>query len=129
MKKIKRLIILVLISFSSIAQQQLSVAPDPIQQYIADSLRKTLKSARNDSVRYEMTGKLRNFFFDKNKDSAFFYTKLAADISRNSGKYLAEADMQMPLMYHYQRSGDLANAYQSIMKALEIAEDPQNEKT
>ena len=112
MKKIKRLIILVLISFSSIAQQQLSVAPDPIQQYIADSLRKTLKSASNDSVRYEMTGKLRNFFFDKNKDSAFFYTKLAADISRNSGKHLAEADMQMPLMYHYQRSGDFANAYQ-----------------
>jgi hypothetical protein len=72
---------------------------------------------------------LSNFYQFKNDDSAFFYASLASGISNENGKRLAEAEAQKTVMYYYYFRGDYSNAWQSIMKALEIARNPDHEKT
>ena len=126
MAKIKVTIFLVLIPCWLYAQQ---LALGRIEQQKIDSMRGVLNNSSNDSVRFQMSITLSNFYQFKNDDSAFFYASLASGISNENGKLLAEAEAQKTVMYYYYFRGDYSNAWQSIMKALEIARNPDHEKT
>jgi two-component system, NtrC family, sensor kinase len=124
--KIKFIILLVAMPYWLHAQQVSLGDREPKK---VDSMRQMLINSTNDSVRFQMSINLSNFYQFKNDDSALFYTRLASDISRKNGKRLAEAESHKTAMYYYYFRGDYSNAWQSIMKALEIARDPASEKT
>ena len=126
MVKIKVIVFLLVMPYWLNAQQ---LVLGRMEQQKVDSMRQILNNSRDDSVRFQMSLALGNFFQFKNDDSAFYYIKLASGISNKNGKQLAEAESQQTAMYHYYFRGDYANAWQSIMKALEIARNPESEKT
>ena len=94
-----------------------------------DSMRILLNTVSQDSAQYQMNVQSASFYGFRNIDSAYFYQRLAIAIADKSKKYLAQAASLSTVMYYYQTHDDLSNAWQSIMKGLNIARDPESERT
>src|SRR5687767_6472911 len=98
MVKIKAIVFLVVMPYWLDAQ---NLVLGRMEQKKVDSLQQILNNSINDSVRFQMSQALVNFYQFKNDDSAFYYIKLTSSISAKNGKLLAEAESQQTAMYHY----------------------------
>src|SRR5436190_11084005 len=56
------------------------------QQDLTDSLRAILVNAKEDSVIYETTNQLYDYYEELNRDSAFFYADRCVQISKKNNK-------------------------------------------
>src|SRR6186713_1697040 len=80
MKIYVRIIFLLLLPVSSLAQQDLT-----------DTLRKIFFNSKDDSVIYEAATRLYDFYEETNRDSAFFYADQCVQISKRNNKKLNES--------------------------------------
>ena len=67
-------------------------------------------------------------FIEANRDSALFYTEKRLTLAKKNNIKLAEAAALISLGYQYNAIGKYAEAFQHLLQAIEIAEDPKNEE-
>jgi two-component system, NtrC family, sensor kinase len=95
------------------------------QQNRPDSLRKILQNATSDSARYNAAVNLYFFFIEVNRDSALLYVENRLALARKNNIALAEAAALISKAYQYNAVGKYSEAFQNLMEALRIAEDPK----
>ena len=117
MKKILKLAFLLLLPFISKAQQSKS-----------DSLRTILQNAITDSARHNASFNLYLYFIEAKRDSALFYAEQRLTFAKKNNFKLAEASALISKAYQYNAMGRYSEAFQHLLQALEIAEDPKNEE-
>jgi signal transduction histidine kinase len=96
-----------------------------------DSLKKNLAAARNDSTRYHSCWDLYNYYEEKNRDSALFYSEQELSLARKYNKKLTEVLSLNHVGYQLLGMGRYAESLKTLLEAFEIAEDPKSgeEKT
>ncbi len=117
MKSLLKITLLLLLPFIAHAQQSKP-----------DSLRKILQNASTDSARYNASVNLYFFFLEANRDSALFYAEKRLTLARKNNIALAEAAALISKAYQYNAIGKYSEAFQNLMLALRIAEDPKTEE-
>ncbi len=117
MKTILKTAFLLLLPFIAEAQQSKS-----------DSLRKILQTATTDIARYNAYVNLYFFILESNRDSAFIYAENRLILARKNKIALAEAAALISKGYQYNAIGKYSEAFQNLMQALRIAEDPKTEE-
>ncbi len=93
-----------------------------------DSLKQALKIASTDSARYHIYGKIQSYYSEANRDSALFYADKLIALAKQNNDRLAEASYLTNKGRQYAHMGRYAASYQSLLMALRIAEDPNNEE-
>ena len=93
-----------------------------------DSLRFVLQTATTDMARYNASVNLYFFFLEVNRDSAFLYAENRLGLARKNKIALAEAAALVSKAYQYNAIGKYSEAFQHLMQALRIAEDPKTEE-
>jgi two-component system NtrC family sensor kinase len=99
------------------------------QQSTVDSLHKALKNARTDSARYFTTLRIVRATEESNWDTCLYYNNLALKIAKKSRQSLAEASASVGKGYSLMALRRYPESLQCIQQALDLAEDPGNEKT
>jgi len=99
------------------------------QQSTVDSLHKALKNARTDSARYFTTLHIGRVTEESNWDTCVYYYDLALKIAKKSRQSLAEASALVGKGYSLMALRRYPESLQCIQQALDLAEDPGNEKT
>jgi len=99
------------------------------QQSQVDSLHKALKNARTDSARYFTTLHIGRATEESNWDTCLYYNDLALKIAKKSRQSLAEASALVGKGYSLMALRRYPESLQCIQQALDLAEDPGNEKT
>ncbi len=117
MKKILKLAFLLLLPFIAKAQQSKS-----------DSLRTILQNAITDSARHNASFNLYLYFIEAKRDSALFYAEQRLTFAKKNNFKLAEAAALISKAYQYNAMGRYSEAFQHLLQALKIAEDPKNEE-
>ncbi len=117
MKTILKTAFLLLLPFIAEAQQSKS-----------DSLRKNLQTATTDITRYNAYVNLYFFILESNRDSAFIYAENRLTLARKNKIALAEAAALISKGYQYNAIGKYSEAFQNLMQALRIAEDPKTKE-
>jgi len=117
MKKILKITFLLLLPFISKAQQSR-----------VDSLRNVLQTAITDSDRHNASYNLYLYFLETNRDSALFYAEKRLTLAKKDNIKLAEAAALTSKAYQYNAMGRYSEAFQHLLEALKIAEDPKNEE-
>jgi two-component system, NtrC family, sensor kinase len=97
------------------------------QQYKPDSLRTILQAASTDSARHNASFNLYLYFIEANRDSALFYADQRLALAKKNNFKLAEASALISKAYQYNAMGRYSEAFQLLLQALEIAENPKNE--
>src|SRR6185312_13600033 len=118
MRKYIKMVFLLLIPILGIAQQSR-----------IDSLKKDLKNARTDSARYFTTLHIGRVTEESNWDTCVYYYDLALKIAHKSSQSLAEASALVGKGYSLMALRKYPESLQCIQQALDLAEDPGNEKT
>jgi two-component system, NtrC family, sensor kinase len=118
MRKYIKMVFLLLIPILGIAQQSR-----------IDSLKKDLKNARTDSARYFTTLHIGRVTEESNWDTCVYYYDLALKIAQKSRQSLAEASALVGKGYSLMALRRYPESLQCIQQALDLAEDPGNEKT
>jgi len=118
MRKYIKMVFLLLIPILGIAQQSR-----------IDSLKKDLKNARTDSARYFTTLHIGRVTEESNWDTCVYYYDLALKIAQKSSQSLAEASALVGKGYSLMALRKYPESLQCIQQALDLAEDPGNEKT
>jgi signal transduction histidine kinase len=95
------------------------------QQNRSYSLRKILQNATSDSARHNAAVNLYFFFIEVNRDSALLYVENRLALARKNNIALAEAAALISKAYQYNAVGKYSEAFQNLMEALRIAEDPK----
>ena len=98
------------------------------QQWRLNDLHSILKSTSNDTVRMETYLKLGIYYDDVNLDSAVYYSEKGITIARQLKLKLYEAEMLMNTSFPLWKMGNYPKALKVLTQALEIAENPANEK-
>ena len=117
MKRILKIAFLLLLPFIAKAQQSKP-----------DSLRKILQTATTDIARYNAYVNLYFFILESNRDSAFIYAENRLILARKNKIALAEAAALISKGYQYNAIGKYSEAFQNLMQALRIAEDPKTQE-
>jgi two-component system, NtrC family, sensor kinase len=99
------------------------------QQSTIDSLHKALKNARTDSAGYFTTLHIGRATEEANWDTCLYYYDLALKIAKKSRQSLAEASALVGKGYSLMALRKYPESLQCIQQALDLAEDPGNEKT
>ena len=99
------------------------------QQSTVDSLHKALKNARTDSALYFTTLRISRATEESNWDTCLYYNDLAIKIAKKSRQSLAEASALVGKGYSLMALRRYPESLQCIQQALDLAEDPGNEKT
>jgi two-component system, NtrC family, sensor kinase len=99
------------------------------QQSTVDSLHKALKNARTDSAGYFTTLHIGRATEEANWDTCLYYYDLALKIAKKSRQSLAEASALVGKGYSLMALRRYPESLQCIQQALDLAEDPGNEKT
>ena len=99
------------------------------QQSTVDSLHKALKNARTDSARYFTTLHIGRVTEESNWDTCLYYYDQALKIAKKSRQSLAEASALVGKGYSLMALRRYPESLQCIQQALDLAEDPGNEKT
>ena len=99
------------------------------QQDLTDSLRAILVNAKEDSVIYETTNQLYDYYEELNRDSAFFYADRCVQISKKNNKKINEAYSLSRKAYQEVNMGRFAEALHSLLDAFAISEKAGNENT
>ena len=89
-----------------------------------DSLLAALSHASNDTVRIDINRKLGFFHEDADGAKALVYFEAQRDLAKKMQLRLWEADAYQQIGYCYIRLLKLPAAYENLMQALKIAEDP-----
>jgi tetratricopeptide (TPR) repeat protein len=97
------------------------------QQQDAKSLKKQLQESVTDSVRYDKSMELVNFYNEINNDSALFYAENAIKIARKNNKKIEEAEALDVKGYNLKDLGKYSESLQCYLLAFKIAEDEANE--
>jgi two-component system, NtrC family, sensor kinase len=118
MRKYIKILLLLLIPVFGVAQ--------PSQ---VDSLHKALKNARTDSARYFTTLHIGRVTEESNWDTCLYYYDLALKKAQKSRQSLAEASALVGKGYSLMALRRYPESLQCIQQALDLAEDPGNEKT
>jgi two-component system, NtrC family, sensor kinase len=98
------------------------------QQSYPDSLRTILQNATTDSVRYNASYNLTLYFLESNRDSALFYIENRLSLAKKNDIKLAEAAAYTSKAYQLNAIGKYSEAFQYLLRALEIAKNPKNEE-
>ncbi len=99
------------------------------QQSQVDSLHKALKNARTDSARYFTTLHIGRVTEESNWDTCVYYYDLALKIAQKSRQPLAEASALVGKGYSLMALRRYPESLQCIQQALDLADDPESEKT
>jgi len=99
------------------------------QQTTVDSLRKALKNARTDSTRYFAALFIGFSTSETNRDTSLYYNNLAIQLAKKNSQLLAEASALGGKGFSLMYLGRYAESLQCLQQALDLAEDPGNEKT
>jgi two-component system, NtrC family, sensor kinase len=116
-KPIFKIAFLLLVSFIANAQQS-----NP------DSLQHILQNATTDSARHNTYVELYYYYLEVNRDSALYYADKRLTLARQNNQKLAEAFALLSKGYQYNHMGRYSESFQSLLQALRIAEDPNNEE-
>ena len=90
----------------------------------SDSLVQAYKNAPNDSVCYILNGKILNFYFKTNLDSALKYAETGLMIAKRNRMQLAEVIYYSLLADQLTNKGKYAEALKYFLVAFAIAENP-----
>ena len=93
-----------------------------------DSMFAILKNAANDTIRMDAYYKLGSFYDDVNLDSSVYYGEKGASIARDLHLKLNEAEMIANMSWPLGKMGNYPRALKLLNQALEIANDPSNQK-
>ena len=121
MKKYLKLVLFLLLPAFAAAQHY-------TQQWRLNDLHSILKSTSNDTVRMETYLKLGIYYDDVNLDSALYYGEKGITIARQLKLKLYEAEMLMNTSFPLTKMGNYPKSLKVLSQALEIAENPANEK-
>ena len=97
------------------------------QQQDANNLKKQLQEAATDSLRYDKSMELVNFYNETNNASAVFYAENAIKIARKNNKKMEEAFSLDGKGYNLMHLGKYSESLQCYLLAFKIAEDEANE--
>ena len=117
MKIYLRIILLLLLPFSSLAQQNPT-----------DSLRKIFFNSKDDSVTFKAATHLYDFYEETNRDSAFFYADQCVQISRRNNKKLNESFFLNRKAYQQLNTGRYAASLNNLLEAFDLCENTANNK-
>jgi len=98
------------------------------EQSNTDSLRRILQNASTDSARHNACVELYYFYLELNRDSALYYAEMRLTLAKQNEQKLAEAFALASKGYQYNHMGRYSESFQSLLQALRIAEDPNNEE-
>src|SRR5688572_7648936 len=98
------------------------------QQSTLDDLKHQLANAQNDSGRYEIYGKLSDFYIEKKIDSALFFIDQCLILARKNNKKLNEASSLNGKGLCLRHMGRYSEALQCYLEGFEIAQNVKNEK-
>jgi len=98
------------------------------QQGTLDDLRRQLVNTQNDSGRYEVYGKLSDFYIEKKIDSALFFMEQCLLVARKNNKRLNEASSLNGKGLCLRHLGRYSDALQCYLGGFEIAQDAKSEK-
>src|SRR5687767_6684410 len=98
------------------------------QQNTLDVLKRQLANAQNDSGRYEIYGKLSDFYIERKIDSALFFVDQCLIVARNHNKKLNEASSLNGKGLCLRHMGRYSEALQCYLEGFEIAQDLKSEK-
>jgi len=98
------------------------------QRNVADSLRAIVQRATNDSIQYEASRSLYNFYEEINRDSALYYAELDVSLARKHHKKLVEAMALDIKGYQLLHLGRFSEALECMLSAFSIAVNPANNK-
>jgi tetratricopeptide (TPR) repeat protein len=98
------------------------------QQSTHDNLQDILQNATTDSARYNASYNLYLYFIEANRDSALFYVEKRLALAIKNKIKLAEAAALISRAYQYNAMGRYSEAFQNLLQALKIAEDPKNDE-
>ncbi len=98
------------------------------QQYTLDDLKRQLANAQNDSGRYEIYGKLSDFYIERKIDSALFFIYQCLIVARKNNKKLNEAASLIGKGLCLRHMGRYSEALQCYLEGFEIAQNTKNEK-
>ena len=98
------------------------------QQNIADSLKRLLVNAKDDSARFEIYNRLSAFYMESEVDSAMVFIENCLLIAKTNHKKLNEASILSDKGIVLRHLGRYPESLQCYMEAFEIAENPETEK-
>jgi len=98
------------------------------QQSTLDDLKHQLANAQNDSGRYEIYGKLSDFYIERKIDSALFFINQCLSISQKNNKSLNQAASLVGKGLCLRHMGRYSEALQCYLEAFEIVQDAESEK-
>ena len=98
------------------------------QQSTLDDLKHQLANSQNDSGRYEIYGKLSDFYIERKIDSALFFMEQCLLLARKNNKKLNEASSLNGKGLCLRHMGRYSEALQCYLEGFEIAQDAKSEK-
>ena len=93
-----------------------------------DALKYQLANSQTDSARYEINGKLSDFYIEKKIDSALFFIDQCLLLARKNNKKLNEASSLTGKGLCLRHMGRYSEALQGYLEGFEIAQDEKSEK-
>jgi len=118
MRKFIKILLLLLIPAISMAQQS-----------HLDSLKKALRAARTDSVRYLRLSDLDDYYAEINRDSSLHYSDQALSIAKKDGQMLDEAYALDGKGYILMHLGKFPESLACFQEALKLIENLKNENS
>src|SRR5688500_17020520 len=98
------------------------------QQSTPDSLKRLLINARDDHARYEINGKLSDYYIEKEIDSALVFIEQCLLMAQKNNKDLNEAASLVGKGLVLRHLGRYPESLQCYLQAFEIAGSPESEK-
>src|SRR3954470_15907368 len=98
------------------------------QLRVPDSLINIAANANSDSARYAASTNIYNYYEESNRDSALYYAEQGLVLARKNNKLLNEANSCCRKGYQQINLGLFSDAFQTLLRAFTITEDPKNEK-
>jgi len=98
------------------------------QQSTLDDLNRQLANARTDSDRYEIYGKLSDFYTERKVDSGLLFIERCLLLARENNKKLNEASSLVGKGLFLRHMGRYPEALQCYLRGFEIAQDVKSEK-
>jgi signal transduction histidine kinase len=93
-----------------------------------DSLKREIEITRNDTMLYIQLGALASAYLETKPDSSLYYSEKALDIAKELKLKLDEAFTMGRKGYAQQNKGNYPESLKTFLSAIEIADNPANEK-
>jgi len=93
-----------------------------------DSMQQVLHHAGDDTIRMDACFRLGAYYDDVNLDSSVYYSEKGITIARRLQLKLNETEMLMDMCFPLAKTGNYPRSLKVLNQALEIAENPSNEK-